>query len=312
MVNEQGTNQTDEWDDVTRWHFAIVGLDIQQDHFELAPGVSLHRIRNFPSAQSLAELVSDPMTIGLVQHYSNQKSLRYELAIDAEYLEENIGIPELADLVVTALGVKTESDFFCLTACEESWGRFEQFTNRKLKTRIENAPYVSKLSDSTAVSEDDLDWISENFPAILDLNNDSKFAIAFKSFSTQMHCPDPRLAVSQTWAGIESLVGGRFQASYSLSLLAALLLEPRGASCESRRQEIRSLYDKRSDIIHGRTISPEAVRAHAADARRLLAQLIAKLIELGRVYDDQDIHTLATYLPPNPDEFQTRPLSTTN
>ena len=312
MLSEEVAPQDNEWEEVIRWHFAIVGLDIQQDEFEIAPGVTLKRINNSPSFQSLSEHLSDPMTIGLVQHYVNQASLRFELVIDTEYLEENISVPELADLVVTAIGVKTESDIICLTTCEESWGSINRLTNQKFKTRIENAPYVPKLYGPTVVSDNDLTWIKENLRAILDLNTDPKFATAFKSFSSQMHCADPRLAVAQTWAGIEALVGGKFQASYSLSLLAALLLEPRGASCEKKRKEIRSLYDKRSDIIHGRSVKTELVTAHAVDARRLLAQLLAKLIELGRVYDDDDIHTLATYLPQNPDDFQRHPLGTPN
>jgi hypothetical protein len=312
MPNEEIAQHEDEWAEVTRWHFAIVGLDIQQDEFELAPGVTLQRIRNHPSFQSLSERLSDPMAIGLVQHYVNKKSLRFELVIDTEYLEEKISVPELADLIVTAIGVKTESDIICLTTCEVSWGSMDRLTNQKFKTRIENATYMPNLYRPMLVSDNDLAWIKENLRAILDLNTDAKFATAFKSFSAQMHCAEPSLAVAQTWAGIESLVGGKFQASYSLSLLAALLLEPRGASCESRRKAIRSLYDRRSDIIHGRSLRLEQVTAHAMDARRLLSQLLSKLIELGRVYDDENIHTLATHLPQNPDDSQARPLTTPN
>ena len=106
MRNEEIAKHENEWAEVTRSHFAIAVLDIQQDEFELAPGVALQRIRNHPSFQSLSERLSDPISIRLVQHYVNKGSLFIELVIDTEYLKEKISVPELADLIVTAIGVK--------------------------------------------------------------------------------------------------------------------------------------------------------------------------------------------------------------
>ena len=284
----------DAWADVLQWHFAVVGLEIGQNHFDIADGVSIRRIQHLPSPETIANCLSNPVAIGLFQHYAKLRMLRYELVIDLEYLEEDIPIPELADFIVTSIGVRTSSDLFCLAACERSWGQFTDSTSKTYLARIENAPYVTSLDEPIAITEDELHWVEENFASMLKLTEMSPFAIAFKSYSAQMHCPDPRMATTQIWAGIESLIQGRFQASYSLSLLTALLLEPKGPNCEKRRQAIRSMYDRRSDIVHGREVKDATLATHVVEARRLLAELLCKFIELGKIFDKKEIHKIAT------------------
>lgn len=52
----------------------------------------------------------------------------------------------------------------------------------------------------------------------------------------------------------------------------------------------------------------ENLRVHVAEVRGLLAQLISKVIELGRMPDHTYFHDLTTM----PDDFQQRPLTTPN
>ncbi len=284
----------DDWSEVLQWHFAVVGLDLSQESYEIADGITIKRIKQLPTAETITNCLSNHVACGLFRHYSDLGMIRYELVIDLEYLEEDIEVSELADLIVTSIGVRTQSDLFCLAACEESWGQLEIGGNRIYASRIENAPYVASLEEPIAITDDDLSWVKENFEKIMELALLSPFTIAFKSYSAQMHCPDPRMATTQIWAGVESLIQGRFQASYSLSLLTALLLETKGPTCEKRRQDIRSMYDRRSDVVHGREIKETDLATHVVEARRLLAELLCKFIELGKIFDKKEIHKIAT------------------
>lgn len=54
------------------------------------------------------------------------------------------------------------------------------------------------------------------------------------------------------------------------------------------------MYDKRSDIVHGRPVKEEALSKHVIEARRLLAELLCKFIELGKIFDTKEIHKIAT------------------
>ena len=297
--------EEDAWADVLQWHFAVVGLDVGQDYYQIANGIYIQKIRNLPTAETVASSLSNPVAIGLFQHYASLGMLRYELVIDLEYLEDDIPVPELADFIVTGIGVRTQSDLFCLTACEESWGKLQP--GRTYLARIENAPYVVSLDEPIAVTDDELHWVQQNFESILELTMQTPFALAFKSYSAQMNSPDPRMVTTQIWAGIESLIEGKFQVSYSLSLLAALILEPKGPNCEERRLAIRKMYNQRSDVVHGREVKEEVLSTHVIEARRLLADLLCKFIELGKIFHRQEIHKIATEFS---DASELAPLST--
>lgn len=285
----------DYWEQCSKWHFAIAGVKTIGDTLDVAPGVVLRRLHKFPTRKIMSDSLDNDLVVGLMQHYANNHAIEHELVVDTELLDDPIPVRELATNVIAGIRIRTEAESFCPAACESSWMELDSVAKKPCKSALmENAMY-SHLPDSPkAITDDDLDWLNRHLSAISDLNLDDRFAIAFRALSTYMHAADYRMMASQIWGGIESLIKARDHVSYSLSLWAALYLKPRGPSCGAEQLRIRKLYDKRSNVVHGRAIPEDELKSHVESARQLLGQLLAKVIEAGKLPSDDDFLQLTT------------------
>ncbi len=285
----------DYWDQSPKWHFAIAGVKTHADELEVTSGVVLRRLHEFPTRKIMSDCLDNDLVVGLMQHYANNHAIEHELVVDAELLEDRIPVRELAMNVIAGIRIRTEAESFCPAACEHSWMELGSVAMKPCKSALmENAMYSHVPDTPKTITNDDLDWLSKHLSAMSDLNVDDRFAIAFRALSTYMHAADYRMMAAQIWGGIESLIKARDHVSYSLSLWAALYLEPRGPSCGTRQIEIRKLYDKRSDVVHGREISNADLKSHVESARQLLGQLLAKVIEVGKLPSNEDFLQLTT------------------
>ncbi len=285
----------EDWDKSSKWHFAIAGVKTNADELEVTSGVVLRRLHEFPTRKLMTDCLDNDLVVGLMQHYAINHAIEHELVVDFELLNDPIPVRELATNVLAGIRIRTQAELFCPAACEYSWMELGSIAKRPcMSALMEHAMYSHVPEAPKTITEDDLDWLNKHLSAMSDLNVDDRFAIAFRALSTYLHAADYRMMASQIWGGIESLIKARDHVSYSLSLWAALYLEPRGPNCGMRQSEIRKLYDKRSDVVHGREISIDDLKTHVESARRLLGQLLAKVIEAGKLPSEKDFLQLTT------------------
>lgn len=285
-----------EWDEVEKWHFAIAGLKTNTDSLELKPGVTINKLKLVPTETELTTHLKNSLVAGVMQHYCADKVVQHELVIDATLTEDPNPIRDQAGHILAGLRIHTEAEIICPAYCDRSWGDLrEAARNSCLAELLERAMYSHPFENLTTITEVDLTWIDENLELLGELSDgNERFQTAREALSTYMHAANYRMMAAQLWAGIESIFEPKHEVSYRISLWAALMLEERGQKCKERREFIRKLYNRRSDVVHGAGVDDEKLKLHVAEARGLLAQLLAKIVERGSMPSTDDFHELTT------------------
>ena len=283
------------WDDVSKWYFAVAGLETAVDSLELGTGITMARLKDLPTRTELTGHLKNSLVAGVMQHYVDESTIEHELIIDSESVDDPAPIYEQADRILAGLRIRTEAEILCPAVCDRSWSDLRLADpNSCLANLMERAMYSHPLDSRTSIIIDDLDWINDNLETLANLKEDPRFMTALDALSTYMHAANYRMMAAQLWAGIESIFAVKFEVSYSMSLWAALLLETRGRACGERRAYIKKLYGDRSRAVHGEAIDNDHLKKHVAEARGLLAQLLAKIIERGEMLTQDDFHDLTT------------------
>lgn len=226
-------------------------------------------------------------------HHYGEEIIRHELVIDAEQIDEPQMIPRTAGAILAAIRIRTEAEIICPACCDTSWSALRGVKAEEcVACRVEPAMYNHNFGDPTLVTPDDLDWVRDNLIPLIELSDVPRFNTALEALCTYMHAANYRMMAAQLWAGVEALFEVRYEISFRLPLLAALFLKKRGPECKAFRKHVKSLYNDRSDAIHGGKISDEKLRTHVDHVRTLLAQLLAKIIGDRHVPSKDDFDDL--------------------
>lgn len=280
----------DDFDQVAQWHFAVGGLDTQQEILELAGAIRLRRLKAFPSAEQLAASLCSLPVAGAMAQYG-EKIITHELVIDAESFEgDEERLIQTAGAILAGLRIRTEAEIVCPAVCERSWAALEVGSAGSCR-----AFYVDRGLAHQAVLEpklllaDDLEWVRHNLARIVELTDNENFQTAVEALCTYMLAASDRMKVAQLWAGIEAVFDVQYELQYRLSTLTARLLWSPGKKCRQVYNETRALYGERSKIVHGRRVSNAKISEHIAAVRSRLAQILTRLIELGKVPDFEEL-----------------------
>lgn len=95
------------------------------------------------------------------------------------------------------------------------------------------------------------------------------------------------------WAGIEGLVGVDAEITRRLALNAALLLEGDAEDKAKLFAAVKTAYKLRSKVVHGGGGDAEALHRGYEFASDLLARLLRRVVELGRVPDVAEYDRIA-------------------
>lgn len=287
--------KSEDLDSVAQWHFAVGGLQTQAESIEIAPAIHLRTLKVFPTHLELAHGLTSPLVAGIMQHYG-ENVVRHELVINAEYIDDPQRIPQTAGAILAALRIKTEAEIICPAVCDTSWAALRGVKAETcIAYRVEPAMYSHAFAEPTLVTADDLDWVRDNVVKLIGLSDDDRFNTALEALCSYMHAANYRMMAAQLWAGVEALFDVRYEISFRLPLLAALFLKGRGPECRELRKHVKELYNDRSSAIHGGRIDEAKLRNHVNDVRTLLARLLGKIIQNGKVptKDDFDDLTVA-------------------
>ena len=276
-------------DAVTRWHFAIGGLQTDFAVLELASAVRLQRLSTFPTQQELTARLDSPFVAGIVGHYG-QDRITHQLIVEAKSLGDFEFICDSVRAILAGLRVRTQSELFCPAVCNQPWDGLGDTKARCIACRFEPHVYSLDLGEPSKVEANDLDWVKNNLGKVLQLNKETRFNIALDALCSYLHTERDRMKAAQLWVGIEAIFEVQFEISYRLPLLAALMLNPRGEDCKKSRDHVKKLYNERSKAIHGKEF--KNAQTHVTEVRRLLAALLTKIIEDGRLPTKQDFDDL--------------------
>lgn len=283
---------SDELDSVTRWYFAVGGLQTQTELLELSKAIRLERLRVFPTQAELAFSLDSPLVAGIMQHYG-ETVIQHELVIEAEHVEDPQMIPMTAGAILAALRIRTEAEIICPAVCDTSWARLRGLTGNSCKSyRVEPAMYSHEFDTPTLVTMDDLNWARSSLMQLVNLSEDHRFKTALDALCTYLHAANYRMMAAQLWAGVESIFDVTYEISFRLPLLAALLLEKRGPKCRELKKQVKKLYAERSKAVHGGEISEEVLKQHVASVRSLLSRLLGKIIQNGSLPSSDEFDDL--------------------
>lgn len=283
------TSQED-LDSVTQWYFAIGGVQTNSEVLEMAAAVRLERLKTFPTSPELAFSLNSPYVAGIMHHYG-EDVIQHQLVIDAESFDDFEYICDSVRAILAGLRIRTEAEIFCPAVCDRSWAELRGVTgNSCIACRFEPHIYSHGIEERTLILPDDLQWVKQNLATVLELNQQTRFATALDALCSYLHSERDRMKAAQLWAGIEAIFDVRFEISYRLPLLAALMLEKRGEKCKELRNRIKKLYRERSDAVHGQEFND--AKNHVNQVRSLLAKLLARIIQDGQLPTSQDFDDL--------------------
>lgn len=128
-----------------------------------------------------------------------------------------------------------------------------------------------------------LQWAADHYEAFGKLLSNKAFTSAQRYYNNAHYLPDDDARIMLLWAGIEGLVGVDAEITRRLALNAAILLD---GSAEEKAEifaAVKAAYKLRSRVVHGGGGDAETLRRGYEFASDLLARLLRRVVELGRV-----------------------------
>ncbi|HET6882053.1 MAG TPA: hypothetical protein VFI31_17935 [Pirellulales bacterium] len=289
----------DDFDEIAQWHFAVGGLDTQQETLELAGAIRLRRLKAFPTAERLAASLTSLPVAGAMAQYGAEV-VRHELVIDAERFEDQTErIFPTAEAVLAGFRIRTGAEIVCPAVCERSWADLKTVPPNKCRAfHFERGLSHQAIVEPKLLLAEDLDWVRNNLGKIVELTGDDSFQTAVEALCTYMLASNDRMKVAQLWAGVDAIFDLEYELRYRLATLSAKLLGTTPLENREVYADMKALYGERSKIIHGkqlakkRDVHEEKVQQHIIRMRARLAQMLTKLISLGKVPTEEEFEQM--------------------
>lgn len=296
------TLSPDDLNSVSSWFFAVGGLQTKQARLPINKAIELRRLASYPQPTELADRLHDLATAGFMAHYG-EAGIQHELVFDASLFADYEEVVQTAGLVMAALRIRTEADVICPAVCERSWANLKATPGspRWQAYRVEQIKLDHPMETVYAITVEDLEWAARALAPLWELavvkkEDDERFATAVEALCSYLHAGNYRMMAAQLWAGVEAIFDVQMEVKYRIATLSACLLEPPGTTRREKYKKVKKLYDERSQVVHGKRVAEAKLRTHVAEVRSLLAQLLARLIALGKVPTKDDFDDLV-FLP---------------
>ena len=289
----------DDLGEIGKWHFAVGGLDTQHETLVLGGPITLRRLRSFPTHEQLALSLTSLPVAGAMALYG-EKIVRHELVIDAARFEDNTErIFPTAEAILAGLRIRTGAEIVCPAVCERSWAALPTTPPNQCRAfHFERGLSHHAVAEPKLLLADDLDWARNNLATIIRLTDDESFQTAVEALCTYMQAANDRMKVAQLWAGVEAIFDIEYELRYRLATLSAKLLGSSPLHSREVYADMKALYGERSKIIHGKQLAKKKdaheakVREHITRIRGRLAQLLTKLIALGKVPTEEEFEEM--------------------
>lgn len=142
---------------------------------------------------------------------------------------------------------------------------------------------LSPLAEVHELTIPQLEWARTNRPSFRTLIGDQQFSSAMKYFGNAHYLFDLEHRVMLLWAGIEGLLRVDAEHSRRIALYSAILMNGDEQAKSDRFDLVKKSYSLRSRVVHGSKPTKDKLEAGYLEATNLLADLLSRCVELGRV-----------------------------
>jgi hypothetical protein len=146
--------------------------------------------------------------------------------------------------------------------------------------------------EQTMITPEAWTWVVRSIEPALEMRANNTFHFALEAFWGSFDEPDPRMAASKVWAGIESLFGIQSELRFRLALYAASVLEPPSEARLSLYRRLLTLYNERSKVVHGGAIAASVIAHHVVASQHILRRLLRDALHIKRIRPVREIEKL--------------------
>lgn len=180
----------------------------------------------------------------------------------------------LWDFHLLSLASKSPA-FILFSASSGAAGTTYSVTNRNL--------ILSPLGEIKTLGDAELSWVKDYEPNFRDLITVDRFSAAMRYFGNAHYLFDLDHRIMLLWAGIEGLLQVDAEHSHRIALYSAILSRGTDEEKLTRFKSVKAAYSLRSRVVHGAKPKKAKLERGYAEATDLLATLLARCVELGRV-----------------------------
>jgi hypothetical protein len=149
------------------------------------------------------------------------------------------------------------------------------------------------LPKQAIVTVDQLKWAKSHTAVFSELVACPEFNAAMRCYGNSHYLFDLDVRIMLIWAGIEGLLSVDSELSRRLALYAAIMLEGTSEEKAAYLKEVKDAYGIRSRAVHGGKIGSGKLQQGYVAASRILARLLARCVEIGRVPTPAELDRLA-------------------
>lgn len=164
---------------------------------------------------------------------------------------------------------------------------------RPLFSAANRTPLVQPLPTLHLATTDELLWVRQNASMFDKLIHVPEFGAAMRCYGNAHYLPDLDIRIMLLWAGIEGLLSVDAELSRRLALYATLMFNGSPDEKILYFEEVKKAYAIRSRAVHGAGVKLGKLDAGYRSASRILAGLLARCVELGRVPSPAELDRLA-------------------
>ncbi|MBZ9942649.1 hypothetical protein LB533_16275 [Mesorhizobium sp. BR1-1-13] len=154
-------------------------------------------------------------------------------------------------------------------------------------------PFVRPVPEIHPATSRQLNWAKEHLESFESLAKIPEFESAMKCFGNAHYLPDHDIRIMLLWAGIEGLLSVDAELSRRLALYAAILMDGTPDQKAAYFDEVKKAYAIRSQAVHGAKAKPDKLVVGYSLASRILAGLLKRCVEVGRVPSPAELDRLA-------------------
>ncbi|MFP1629555.1 hypothetical protein ACLB9X_31320 [Streptomyces sp. 5K101] len=242
--------------------------------FRIAP------VANLPDMGSLARALA-PQSRHMFTHLHHlSHTIRHELYIAERIAESPQGALNLAYRVISLLRLKSSCLINAVSFSNAPWGQLAAHAGDVFIQPLED-PRRALWGSQSAITEADLNWVSERLARDFDLYAQPSYRLAYDSAADAPFLKDSRTAVARIWSGIESLFDVQNELSFRLSMYAAVLIADDIEERAEVQARFKRLYGLRSKAVHGAKIEDAKLAETLEASWRLLRDLLISCIRSG-------------------------------
>lgn len=156
-----------------------------------------------------------------------------------------------------------------------------------------STPILNGFENIALIDENELAWAQTHKEAFDKLIHVSEFSTAMRCYSNSFYLWDKNIRIMLLWAGIEGLLSVDAELSRRVALSAAILLNGSADAKGEFYDFVKGAYGVRSRAVHGSAVKPDKLAKGCEDAAHILATLLARCVELGRVPTPSELDRLA-------------------